>query len=218
MTDRDADLASLGLRERKKLMTRQAILDVAEEMFAERGFDGVTVAEIADAVNISAKTVFVYFPAKEDLVFAGEDQMREEVLAAIRDREVGQTPLAAMGEFLRGQITASGAAPVAELDRLRRTVGDSTVLQARLRLMWEHFEIALAEQLAEETGQPPTAPVPRAAAAALILVFRLLGSEEVLVHLRAQPKSRQRAAMLDWLAESLRVIGAGLADYAPRTA
>jgi AcrR family transcriptional regulator len=214
MTDNAADLASLGLRERKKLMTRQAILDVAEEMFAERGFDNVTVAEIADAVNISAKTVFVYFPAKEDLVFAGEHDIRDLVLAGIRDRGANQTPLEAMGAFLRDQISAPGAAPVVELDRLRRTVGDSAVLQARLRLMWEHFEVALAGLLAEETGQPATAPAPRVAAAQLILIFRLLASEEVLANVRSRPRNKQRAAMLSWLDESLRLVGGGLDDYA----
>ncbi|HEX3783812.1 MAG TPA: TetR family transcriptional regulator [Pseudonocardiaceae bacterium] len=216
MSDNDAEPASLGLRERKKLMTRQAILDVAEEMFAERGFDNVTVAEIADAVNISAKTVFVYFPAKEDLVFDGESEMRDLILASIRDRAANETPLDAMGAFLHGQITAAGPGAVTGLDRLRRTVGESTVLNARLRLMWEHFELAIADLLAEETGQPATAPEPRVAAAQLILVFRLLASEEVLTHLRSRPKSRRRGAMVNWLDESLRLVGTGLADYAPR--
>ena len=218
----DADFASLGLRERKKLMTRQAILDVAAEMFGERGFDNVTVAEIADAVNISAKTVFVYFPAKEDLVFAGEPEMRELILASIRDRAPRATPLEAMAAFLRTQIAASAASAasgtglIAELDRLRRAVGHSSVLQARLRLMWEHFEIALAQLLAEETATLPTAPAPRVAAGQLIMICRLLGSEEIGAHLRTGPKNKQRAALLNWLDESVRFVGDGLDDYAPR--
>src|ERR1700761_6215534 len=122
----------IGLRERKKLMTRKAILEVAETMFAERGFDNVTVAEIADAVNISAKTLFVYFPSKDDLVFADEDRVRDTVVAHIRDRAVGQTPLDAMGDLLREMMTASGARAVADLDRLLRMVGDNAVLRSRM--------------------------------------------------------------------------------------
>ncbi|NED91890.1 helix-turn-helix transcriptional regulator, partial [Streptomyces sp. SID11233] len=59
-----------GLRERKKRMTRQAILDAAEALFARDGYEGVTVAQIADRANISVKTLFTYFSSKEDLAFA----------------------------------------------------------------------------------------------------------------------------------------------------
>jgi AcrR family transcriptional regulator len=208
----------IGLRERKKLMTRKAILEVAETMFAERGFDNVTVAEIADAVNISAKTLFVYFPSKDDLVFADEDRVRDTVVAHIRDRAVGQTPLDAMGDLLREMMSASGARAVADLDRLLRMVGDNAVLRSRLRLMWERFEDAVAAYLAEETGAGRHAVAPRVAAAQLILVFRLLASADVLAYIRSHPKRRQTAAFNAWLADSLELVGDGIADYAPRPA
>ncbi|HEX5400746.1 MAG TPA: TetR family transcriptional regulator [Pseudonocardiaceae bacterium] len=208
----------IGLRERKKLMTRKAILEVAETMFAERGFDNVTVAEIADAVNISAKTLFVYFPAKDDLVFADEDRVRDTIIAHIRDRAVGRTPLDAMGDLLRELMSASGPHAVAGLDRLLRMVGDNAVLNPRMRLMWERFEDALAAYLAQETGVGRHAPAPRVAAAQLILVFRLLASADVLAYLQSFPKRRQTAAFNGWLAESLELVGTGIADYAPRPA
>src|SRR3954447_10091807 len=71
-----------GLRERKKAATRQAISDVATGLFEARGFEAVTVAEIARAADVSAKTVFNYFPAKEDLFFDAEDAVRDALVSA----------------------------------------------------------------------------------------------------------------------------------------
>jgi AcrR family transcriptional regulator len=74
-----------GLRERKKAETRQTISDVATRLFEARGFEPVTVAEIAAAANVSAKTVFNYFPAKEDLFFDAEDAVRDALVSAAPD-------------------------------------------------------------------------------------------------------------------------------------
>jgi AcrR family transcriptional regulator len=74
-----------GLRERKKAEMRQAISDVATRLFEARGFEAVTVAEIAAAADVSAKTVFNYFPAKEDLFFDAEDAVRDALVAAVPD-------------------------------------------------------------------------------------------------------------------------------------
>jgi AcrR family transcriptional regulator len=207
--------ARLGLRERKKLMTRGAILEAARSMFAERGFDHVTVAEIADAVNISPKTVFVYFAAKEDLVFDGEAEMRDRIVARVRGRAPGETPLDAMGELLRELLASYDPPAVTGLDRLRRTVGDSAVLKARMRLMWEHFEEAVAAVLAEEVGEDPHAPRPRVAAAQLVLVFRLMASEAVAEYVLAQPGPDQAAALETWLDVSLRQVADGIDDFTP---
>jgi AcrR family transcriptional regulator len=207
--------ARLGLRERKKLMTRGAILDAAQSMFAERGFDHVTVAEIADAVNISPKTVFVYFSAKEDLVFDGEAEMRDRIVARIRGRAPGETPLDAMGGLLRELLASYDPPAVTGLDRLRRTVGDSAVLKARMRLMWEHFEEAVAAVLAEEVGEDPHAPRPRVAAAQLVLVFRLMASEAVAEYVLAQPGPEQAAALENWLDVTLRQVAGGIDDFTP---
>jgi len=216
MTRVEVDEPRLGLRERKKLMTRQAILDTAHALFGERGYDNVTVAEIADAVNIAAKTVFVYFPSKEDLVFCGEEEMRERVVARIRDRAPGETPLAAMGSLMRELMAESGDQVVLDLQRWRRMTGDSAVLQSRMRLHWERLEDALAEQLSDEAGEGRHAPLPRVAAAQLSLVFRLMASGEVLGYVRAHPEVAQRAALEDWLDSMLGMIGGGIRGYGRR--
>ncbi len=92
-----------GLRERKKQRTRRHIADTARRLFAERGFEQVTVAEIAREAEVAPATVFNYFPAKEDLFYSRLEAFEERLLAAIREREPGQSVLAAFGAFLLAQ-------------------------------------------------------------------------------------------------------------------
>src|SRR5215211_2800343 len=90
-----------GLRERKKQQTRELIAETARRLFAERGFERVTVAEIARAADVSDQTVFNYFPTKEELVYWRLGSFEEELLSAIREREPGESVLAAFGRFVR---------------------------------------------------------------------------------------------------------------------
>src|SRR5579864_9843477 len=85
-----------GLRERKKLQTRRHIFEVARRLFDERGFESVTVAEIARAADVSEVTVFNYFPTKEDLFYGGMQFFEEQLLEAVRDRPRGETPVKAL--------------------------------------------------------------------------------------------------------------------------
>ncbi len=87
------------LRERKKLLVRRAILDSAERLFEARGFDAVTVAEIADAANVSVKTLFVYFRSKEDLAFAVTGLI-DALVAALRGADAKQALEKAQAEWL----------------------------------------------------------------------------------------------------------------------
>src|SRR5690349_16270511 len=86
--------AKEGLRAVKKKRTREAIAGAAMELFAARGFDAVTVAEVAAAADVSEKTVFNYFPAKEDLVFSHGEERRAELIEAIRSHAHGQSIVA----------------------------------------------------------------------------------------------------------------------------
>jgi hypothetical protein len=144
--------------------------------------------------------------------------MRERLVDRIRSRAPGETPLEAMGSLLRELLAAHDPPAVTGLDRLRRIVGDSAVLKARMRLMWEHFEDALAVVLAEEAGDDRHAPRPRVAAAQLVLVFRLMASEDLLEYVLAHPEPARPGALDAWLELSLRLVADGIDSFAPRAA
>ncbi len=82
-----------GLRARKKRVAREVIAATARRLFAERGFDTVTVAEIAAAADVSEKTVFNHFPTKEDLAFAGREEGILRLVADITERPPGASIL-----------------------------------------------------------------------------------------------------------------------------
>src|SRR4051795_7280322 len=96
----DAPVPPPGLRARKKEQTRRLIADTARRLFAERGFDAVTVAEVARAADVAEKTVFNYFATKEDLFYSGMEAFEDRLLGAIRDRAPGESVIAAFRAFV----------------------------------------------------------------------------------------------------------------------
>jgi AcrR family transcriptional regulator len=166
------------LRERKKQRTRQLIADTARRQFAERGFEAVTVAEIAREAEVAQKTVFNYFPTKEDLFYSRLEAFEEELLAAIRDRPAGTTMIAAFGDFLlqpRGVFALEDTdAATEQLRTITRVITESPALLARERQVFARYTESLAGLIAEETGAGPDDVEPRAAAGALLAVHRAL--------------------------------------------
>jgi AcrR family transcriptional regulator len=168
---------SAGLRERKKQQNRQAIFDAARRLFDRRGFDGVSVAEIAREADVSEVTVFNYFPTKEDLFYGGMEFFEEQLLEAVRNRPRGESALKAF----RRRV-AEGAANLAARDRVEaivrsgEAIGASPALVAREREIVERYTRSLAAILAAETGADPDDVEPVAAAAALMGAHRALVS------------------------------------------
>ncbi|MFI0738531.1 TetR/AcrR family transcriptional regulator [Streptomyces sp. NPDC021100] len=164
------DPAELPLRERKKLRTRQRISDVATRLFFERGFEEVTVAEVAEAAEVSAMTVFNHFPRKEDLFLDRIPEGVDLAVAAVRDRAPGETPVAALrGLALRlvdegHPLSAVGHPP------FWRIVYGSPALQARLREGVDELEAALTAAIAARPG--PGDPQPRMTAALVVAAYR----------------------------------------------
>src|SRR6516164_8876532 len=94
------DTRRLGLRERKKQQTRETIERVALELFAERGYDETTLAEIAEAADVSPRTIFSYFTSKEDILFCEESRRIEKAEEALEHRPAGMTTVDALREYM----------------------------------------------------------------------------------------------------------------------
>ncbi|WP_406674083.1 helix-turn-helix domain-containing protein [Nonomuraea sp. N2-4H] len=142
-----------GLRELKKQRTRAAIADTALELFLARGFDEVTVAEVARAAGVSDATVFNYFRTKEDLVFERLDRFWTRLIAAIEHRPDGQGVVDATEAFLLDQEPTSLSAEGDErLAGISRMIAASPALLARERASYDHAATALAEVIARTTA------------------------------------------------------------------
>jgi len=139
-----------GLRERKKAETRARIADVALRLFAERGFDQTTVAEVAAAADVSVKTVFNYYPAKEDLFFDRAEEIEQSWLEAVADRQEGESLLAGLRRRSLGRFADH---PNGSSAHFRRVLAGSPLLQAKGQQMWAWHEDAVAAALAEEVGE-----------------------------------------------------------------
>src|ERR1700722_9672400 len=129
-----------GLRERRKAQTRQRIADTALRLFTERGFDQVTVAEVAREAVVSEATLFNYFPTKEDLLFSRMGAYEARLVDAIRDRDGGTSAVAALTEFLlRPQHDRLSSRDSKFLATMARMVTSSPALIARERQVFaEH--------------------------------------------------------------------------------
>jgi AcrR family transcriptional regulator len=162
-----------GLRERVRRRTRGEIADAALSLFLERGFDSVTVSEVAEAAGVSEKTVFNHFPTKAELVFDADLDLIAGLVAAIRERPVGCSILTAVRSHLREDLPDVGDDAGPEIRRrFQRMVTESPTLLAHRRQMTADYEERLGGVLAEQTGTPADAPENFLAAIALIGCLR----------------------------------------------
>ena len=119
----------MGLRERKKIRTRQTIASVAMELFDEQGFQATTIATIAEAAEVSPRTVSTYFPSKEDMVFELWAGQKEKLEIRLRDREPGETTTDAIRAWLLNeQILREERSR--EIERQRRVIDSDPGLQS----------------------------------------------------------------------------------------
>src|SRR5919109_224845 len=167
----------VGLRERKKRQTREAIAETARRLFSERGFEGVTVAEIARAADVAEKTVFNYFPTKEDLVYWRLESFEDELLDTIRTRAPGESVISAFGRFVsepRGLIAAREPEARERLEAIPRMISDSPALRAREEQIYARYTASLAHLIAAEAGAEDADIAPWVGANAMMGVHRAL--------------------------------------------
>ncbi|MFF4317046.1 TetR/AcrR family transcriptional regulator [Streptomyces sp. 900105755] len=137
-------------RERKKAATRQAIADAALRLFLERGYDHVSIKEIAEAADVSTATVFKHFTGKEALVFDQEEDTDARLAAAVRERPAGRSVLDALREHVLATWLPIATHPQrAEFTRL---VNTTPVLRAYAERMWTRHADTLAAAIADEYG------------------------------------------------------------------
>ncbi|MFD4709802.1 TetR/AcrR family transcriptional regulator [Streptomyces sp. NPDC058430] len=169
--DLEGQEPQLSLRERKKRATRQRISDVATGLFAARGFEEVTIAEVARAAEVSAMTVFNYFPRKEDLFLDRIPQAIELFTEAVRQRSSGETPLGALRRLVLELLDQHHPLSAVDDDfpAFWRIVIGSPALRARAREGVEELEEALVRTFAETV---PGFADPDFAAALTVAAYR----------------------------------------------
>ncbi len=175
-----------GLRERRKQEARQAISGTAMALFAAKGFDEVTISQVADAAGVSKMTVTNYFPRKEDLVFDRAEVTIRSLAHAAAARPPGESLLAAIRRDYAERIAAGDVTLGPPTSTFARMVRNSHVLTSRSREIADLTEQALGDAIAAETGTDD--PQQRIVAAQLASVHRVLFAEGAKRILAGQPR------------------------------
>ena len=205
-----------GLRERKRRAAREAIAATARRLFAERGFDAVTVSQVAAAAEVSEKTVFNYFPTKEDLAFAGREEGVARLVTDIIERPPGTSILDVFRALTATVLDAFVAPGDESLLTVAKIIRHSPTLQQRLTVGWESGATAITTAVAETSGAPDGDLVPAIVARSLWFTHRsvfLLALKGLLAEEdREQLTARLRAAAdraYDQFADGLKNYGTG---------
>ena len=205
-----------GLRARKKRVAREAIAATARRLFAERGFDAVTVAEIAAAADVSEKTVFNHFPTKEDLAFAGREEGLKRLVADITERPPGASVLDVFRALTTTVIDDLVARGDEELLTVARIIRGSRTLQERLTVGWESGAAAVTAAIAETSGSADDDLVPAVVARTLWFTHRSIFLA-ALRGLLAEEDREQLVARLRVAADrAYDQLAGGLRDYGKR--
>jgi AcrR family transcriptional regulator len=192
---------ALGLRERKRVRTRMTIARAALELFDRQGFHETPIAQIAEAADVSPRTVSGYFPHKEDLVFPDSEEEFKSLDLRLRERPHAETT----ADALRGWIESWLGEAVGRDEELRirrRIVQADEGLRAYEHRLMQRAQDAIGAAIARDLGVSATALEPRMAAAATVTVFEVLG--------QLVDPTAPRAEALEVVDRALLFIGAGI--------
>ncbi len=207
-----------GLRERKKAKTRLAISNVATKMFIERGFDDVTVAEVAAAADVSVATIFNYFETKEDLFFDREGEGLEAQRRCILERKAGETITSALHRGYLAAIDARVPDLMAHGASFLRTIEESSALRARARLGLGMGEVSLAETIAAETESVAGDPTPQIVAAMLVAIQRTLVENARAAALRGDAVASTKRRLRQACDRAFALLDGGVRGYGKKKA
>ena len=197
----------MGLRERKKEHTRHAIEDAAFRLFAERGFQATTVADIAEAADVAPRTFFAYFPSKEDVLFADFDVTFDSFVACLRGRPPTESTFDALRTWTASQLDLESDAQRGTVRR--RLCSEHESIAAHERYLMGRFEAIIAESVAADLGDASTDLRPRMiAAAAVAAVAAMLPDDPRAEDMTSEEK-------LERLDEALEFLSGGVAVLAP---
>jgi len=198
---------SLGVRERGKRETRKRLQHAAKELFEERGYDEVTVAEIAARAGVSAKTLFQHFGSKEDLLIAELDEVHDDLIRTLSNRDPNQTPLEAVTSWL---IEWAAQRPPDAFDRFVRMVGSGPSVESTRRRLYFEWENAITALLADEANEARATPQTRLVAAQLIAMIRVLTSPEQRALIERFPPEQRAKAYRDAVLDAADQLAHGL--------
>jgi AcrR family transcriptional regulator len=165
-----------SLRERKRRQTRRTIERVALELFDRQGFQATTIPQIAEAADVSPRTVSAYFPRKEDLAFPDPEEEFRSLETRLRDRRPGESAAHALGEWIRALLSEEGER-AAERQVRRRVIRADDSLSAYEHRYTLRAHALIAAAIAHDLGLSPDALEPRMAAAATVTVLEVLGDD-----------------------------------------
>jgi AcrR family transcriptional regulator len=207
-----------GLRERKKRETRQRISDIATGLFMARGFDNVTVAEVAQAADVSVNTVFNYFATKEDLFADRQGLAIDLPRQVLREREPGESVVRA---FRRDYLDAIDTRDWrhglnAGNDVFAAVINASPALVARLREIGVGREEGLARALAEELDTSPDDLTPKMVAAHILGVTRILSDHALAMMQAGEPWERIAPLLREQAEKAFDLLETGLGDFGTR--
>jgi AcrR family transcriptional regulator len=172
----DTEVPEAGLRERKKQQTRELIVRVALDLFIKQGFAATTIPEIADAADVSPRTVSSYFPAKEDLVFDLTAATFDRLEARLQERRDGETTAEALRDWIGNEAPAWDDDE--QMHLRRRVIVESEHLQAYSKRFIARGEELVAHSIASDLGGHPDDLEARMASAATLALFSVLNAQK----------------------------------------
>ena len=203
-----------GLRERRKQETRQAISNIATHMFVDRGFDEVTIAEVADAAGVAKMTVTNYFPRKEDLVLDRAEAIERHLADVIAARAPGESMLAAIRRDYAAAVAGADVTLGLSSPAFAAMILGSPVLVGRVREMLDRREQLLGDAIAIEAGTDN--PQQRLVAVLLASVHRVLAAEASRRSLEGQPRKQICAVLADAATRAFDLLEPSLGGYGIR--